>query len=501
MARPVADLIRANKSATTLLVFFGVIALWSGAVPMFGTPDEPAHMVRAAGLVRGQLDGEIREDNKSYFEVPAILSSGIPCYAFKPEQSADCLNVPADKGMTMVASSAGGNPPFFHAVTGLPTLVTSGLLSLYFMRAANGLMCATLLTLALRNVAILKRPGPVAFGFAVSLTPMVLFLSGPVNSSGVAIASGMAIWTAVLVLLDANSPRPVDKSAIAFAVPFCILLLSRRDGTLWGASIVLIVLILVPWQRLKEILRVRSVWAWSGVIALTVGAQSVLWGNESASGFSSAGQASGGSAKAAFNVEINYLYEAIGRLGWLDTRLPAIVYLGWALAIFGMVFGAVAVASRRDAFAVVGAVFLVIGLTVYIGSVRFPYFQGRYYLPFAVGIPLLAGNAITAAGYHRVPRRVLVIGLGWLLFLHQLAFAQQLRRYAVGSTGSWNFVFDHRWSPTPGPIWAFLLAYLAASMAMMTLIAAVALSGGDARRPSPSNGRTPQQTRAARVLR
>ncbi len=493
MARPVVDFVRENRNITAFLIFFGVITLWSGAVPMFGTPDEPAHMVRAAGIVRGQLAGDRGDDNQMYFDVPAILGDGIPCYSFKPEQSADCLSVPADKDEQKVISTAGSNPPLFHVVTGLPTLLTSGLLSLYLMRTANAVMCAGLLTAALQNIAFLKRPGPVAFGMAVSLTPMVLFLSGPLNSSGVAATSGLAIWTAVLVLLDDESPRRISRSAAAFAIPFCVLLLSRRDGLLWGAAIVLIVLIVTPWPRMKNILQIRTIWVWSAIISLVAGTQSLLWGNQNASGFASAGEASGGgSAKSAFDVEINYLYEAIGHLGWLDTRLPPIVYLGWAFAIFGMFFGAIAVGSRRNVLAVVGAVVLVIGLTLYIGSVRFPYFQGRYYLPFAVGIPLLAGHTIASAGYHHVPRRVLAIGLGWLFLLHQLAFAQLLRRYSVGSSGPWNFVFAHRWSPTPGPIWTFLLAYFIASIAMLAMIGSVALSGSNRMEPSSSaSGTTP----------
>ncbi len=478
MTRPVADFVQTHRNVSAFLIFFGVISLWSGAVPMFGTPDESAHMVRAAGIARGQLTGERGDDNRTYFKVPTILGEGSPCYSFKPEQSAECLDVPPDNGEGKLASTAGSNPPFFHAVTGLPTLVSSGLMSLYLMRTANALVCAGLLTAALRNVTLLKRPGPVALGMAVSVTPMVLFLSGPLNSSGFAATAGLAIWTAVLVLLDEESPRKVSHSAAAFAIPFCVLLLSRRDGNLWGAAIALTLLVLVPWQRLKELLQERTVWAWSGVIGLATAAPFFLWGNASASGFAAGGVASGGgSAKNAFNLEIHYLYEAIGFMGWLDTQMPPVVYLGWWFAIFALVFGAIAVASRRNVLAVVGAILLAVGLTVYIGSVRLPYFQGRYYLPFVVGIPVMAGHAIAAAGYHRVPKRVLAIGLGSLFFLHQLAFAQQIRRYAVGSHGTWYFVLNHRWSPTPGPIWAFLLAYLVASGAMMLLIGSVALSG------------------------
>ena len=48
---------------------------------------------------------------------------------------------------------------------------------------------------------------------------------------------------------------------------------------------------------------------------------------------------------------------------------------------------------------------------------------------------------------------------GVMLFVaHFLAFAQNLRRYAVGYGGSWNFWLDADWSP-PLPSWFLLVAY------------------------------------------
>ena len=85
--------------------FFFVFALWSAAVPMYGTPDEPAHMVRAAGIVRGQVDGDLNEDRRYTYDVPAILNSQPGCYAFKKEATADCLVIPADVGEASVVST------------------------------------------------------------------------------------------------------------------------------------------------------------------------------------------------------------------------------------------------------------------------------------------------------------------------------------------------------------------------------------------------------------
>jgi hypothetical protein len=43
---------------SAFVVFFVLAAAWSVATPLFASPDEPSHVVRAASLVRGQILGD-----------------------------------------------------------------------------------------------------------------------------------------------------------------------------------------------------------------------------------------------------------------------------------------------------------------------------------------------------------------------------------------------------------------------------------------------------------
>ncbi|MEZ5342987.1 MAG: DUF2142 domain-containing protein [Acidimicrobiales bacterium] len=488
-----SSLIRTRPVAASFSVFFVVISLWSGSVPMFGSPDETAHMVRAAGLVRGQVDGVKGADDLIRYDVPAILLPAPPCFAFKPDVTADCLSLAADDGNTMVATTASTYPPAFHLVTGLPTLVTDGLTSLYLMRLMNALVCAGLLAWSLVNCLQLAQGRVVAAAIPLALTPMVLFLSGTVNPSGVSAASGLAIWTAAFVLLEPTAQRAVGRSAAAFGVPFCLLILSRRDSLLWSAAILTVLAVLVPLPRARDLLRIRSVQTWIVLIGLTAGAHYVLWTRGNADGFdASSASTAGGNAGAAFGLAFNYFREVIGVMGWLDTRLPAIVHLVWWAGLVGLAFVALAVARGRSVAALILTVVLVIGITSWISSIRFPYFQGRYYLPLAVGAPLIAARGIGEAGFDRLRGRIIATGFGCLYLLHQVAFAQQMRRYAVGVTGPWDFaVTDHRWEPTPAPIWFFLVAYAVASAAMMLVIASMTLE--PTTRPEPAASTRPNQ--------
>src|SRR5579864_2410448 len=77
------------------LVFFLMGAAWSLATPLYGSPDEPSHVVRAVSVVHGQILGQ---ESKQYtggilvVRVPAFFSkaAGVGCYAFVPNASAEC---------------------------------------------------------------------------------------------------------------------------------------------------------------------------------------------------------------------------------------------------------------------------------------------------------------------------------------------------------------------------------------------------------------------------
>jgi len=75
------------------------------------------------------------------------------------------------------------------------------------------------------------------------------------------------------------------------------------------------------------------------------------------------------------------------------------------------------------------------------GSAGGAAWQGRYGLPLAVGVPIVAAMAIASSGRGRQlaePR--LFIGAGVMLVVaHILAFAQNLRRYTVGADGEIQF--------------------------------------------------------------
>jgi len=119
--------------------------LWALATPLFGVPDEPSHISRAASVVRGELLGREPDDGDfpdaapyvrsiiRYVEVPILLAEAgqfnsgfaqhMPCFAQVPEQDASCLTFGGGDGsIGLVATTAGEHPPVWYAVVGVPSL-------------------------------------------------------------------------------------------------------------------------------------------------------------------------------------------------------------------------------------------------------------------------------------------------------------------------------------------------------------------------------------------
>jgi hypothetical protein len=121
--------------------------------------------------------------------------------------------------------------------------------------------------------------------------------------------------------------------------------------------------------------------------------------------------------------------------------------------------------NRRAALA---TLFGLVGLLVspiVIGLIRFPYLQGRYLLPVWIATAVLAGAAAARGDTGvRFDRRATRLVMGVWAAIHLLAGIQNLRRYAVGRSGTWNFLFDAEWNPPTMPNWVAVAAYVATTV-------------------------------------
>jgi hypothetical protein len=151
----------------------------------------------------------------------------------------------------------------------------------------------------------------------------------------------------------------------------------------------------------------------------------------------------------------------VGVLGWLDSPIGEEA-LWVALVIAGfLVLVGIGSDNRRAALATTLGLVALFVSPVVIGMIQFPYLQGRYLLPIWIGTAVLAGAAAARGDTGpRFDRRATRLVLGVWAIIHLIAGIQNLRRYAVGRSGSWNFLFDAQWNPPTMPNAVAVAAYV-----------------------------------------
>jgi hypothetical protein len=501
-----ADLVRRHPGRCAFVVFFGLAMCWSVITPIYGAPDEPAHILRAESLVRGQLIGtKVPGTGDLRVTVPAFLGDAAhqaSCLAFKPVVPASCLHLTSTgHGTREVLTSAGRAPPAYYAVIGLPSLVVPGIAGIWVMRLLNAVLCAALVALAF-DTARRYLTGTLAWlGIAVAVTPMLFFLSGIVNPSALEIAAGVALWVAGSALAVSGrdvEPALVDRVGIAAAV----LVLCRQLGPLWVPLIAVVLLIVSGVARVQEVWRQRRARAWTGALVV-LGVAALAWdfgtGALNTENTNTVGTTLGvlDRLRDSFGATYTRFLEMIGLFGWRDTRAPTLTVLVWTLALGGVVLAFYLLGSRRALLAAglltVAIVLVPILLEVPAAPSDGFYWQGRYTLPIAVGLPILAGALIRPGTNWRLRRAGAItaaaLGTGLLL-----AFLEFWRRNAVGTHGYVFFLSGASWHP-PVPWWVLLPAAVALIAAWMwlLLIAPTAQTdhpdptGADGERPAPAS--------------
>lgn len=477
---------RTKGIAVTFGAFVAIGLLWAIAMPINAAPDEAQHMIWSASTARLQLQPS-GPDGQRTLKAPSVLYAHYDCFKFNPDQPADCVT-PVDPAGERSHNRHVERAVPYYFVVGLASLLTSTDATGYLMRLAHVVLTSAMFTLGVWSMADRRRtPGSIALA-TIALTPMVAFLIGMVNPSGLAIASGFAIWTGGLTLAEPG--RWKGPRVAAVILPIIVLLTVRRDAIVWVAPILAVLLAYGGAGRIRRAFRnpgfraVLLVGVAGVVLSLVAGGGVILRILLNRSDASAAGTAS-----SSFGVLPRYTEAMIGRLGWLDVFLPAPVMLGWyALIAIALIVGIGA--SRRDGLAV-SAVLGFVLLIPYLYSVLYEelYIQGRYALPLAVGIPVLASAAVsTDDAAHLVNARMARIITWTVAVLSSVAFAVALRRFTVGHRSPWPDVFlEPTWSP-PLPAFVLVGAYSALMAALAIMLSRMIGRCDDAEPPRTGNG-------------
>jgi hypothetical protein len=471
------------------LLLFGVIACWSLGTPLGASPDEPSHTVKAVAVARGEFFGDLGPVPVDRSLPGAITTVRIPfayvraaegnCYAFQPNVPASCqVPIPVDHTELVDATTAAGHyPPLYYLLVGLPSLVLPADIGVYAMR----LMSAAITTLffAWGMVALLSRGSRrmTLWSVAVGLTPMCLFLSGTINPNGLEIATAFSVWSASLALFSGRSNASARSLWLQLGISAAVLVNIRALSPLWAVVAIGVSALSADSSGIRAALRSRWAVPVLGAIAVTT-AVGLSWTVRHGA------LLTGKDLWPEYNDRLlairdiigstssQYL-QMVGNMGWLDAASPPLTVVSWTVALGALT--ALAFAAARMRRAKLALVVLLLG--VYFGPMILELpaaadaglvWQGRYTLPIAVGVPLLAGVVV---GDRRVGANPLVMRLARMMvpfigLANVAAFYWTMRRYSVGATGALI---------TGQPDWSSPLGYLPAIAIYATLVAALCI--------------------------
>jgi hypothetical protein len=443
-SRPSRQSVRSLAVRRGLLVLIAVLiaeAVWIMAVPPFRGSDEVDHAFRAAGVARGQwhLTQGTPHGRGLLVRVPDdIVKAAQPqCASLSYDGRDNCYPVSTAGGESVIATASGAYDPLFYFVVGTAARPFHGAGADYAMRVVTALLCALVLAAA-AVVLTYAGSGPWAtLGLLAAFTPEVMFSGAIPAPNGLEMSLALLWWSSLLAAVRQDA-APVQRRllmvAIAAAVPLTFI---RLLGPLWLLTILASVVLLVGIRAARDlVVRHRGLIA-SGVVL--VGLAACWWGTWQVIASHVTGTTPDVDSRnwlQAFDLPV-FTMQMVGAFPFRDQPAPIAVYPLVFLVIGLLVIGAwrrgVPDRARRAVlwiaiFSLVVPVALSLVFMPSLGAI----WQGRYELPYVLGILPLCGLLLDDAGF--APREgTRLIGLSMLaLGVAQVASVAHVQHMELG---------------------------------------------------------------------
>ncbi len=384
----------------------GMSVCWVFATPLFGTSDETAQVMKAAGVVRGEFVGKPDGGPNTVVDVPRDLigANRIPCFALDSRISAGCLApLGHDNDLVPEETWVGYYPPLYYLLVGWPSLFLHAAKAIYAMRLVSALLGAALLAGAFFSAAEARGRALLVPATAALATPYLFCYIAAVNPSGMEMASALCAWTSGIALVDSPPERTRRPILIRLIVALAVLAQVRDLGPLFVAVIVLSMAAWYGFRSSWSLLarpRIRLIAIGIALCAAFGGFWVLVVGNLSFSPSLHTLAPNSGVITALLKSARRYGYnlrELVGNFGWTDTYPPPWVS-GLGLGVMAMLLALGLRAARWRQRIIAGAL---LGF-----SVLFPILliaheassfgllgQGRYWFPLLAGVVVIAAGA------------------------------------------------------------------------------------------------------------
>ena len=437
-----------------ILVFVSLMA-WALASPVASSPDDDFHLVstwcaspNSSAYCLPGTDSETRV-------VPETLVKA-SCFAAKPQVSAGCQNgldfTAMPTTLTSRGNFVGAYPPVYYATMGV--FASNNIeVSVIAMRTFTVLLFTALLTALYLLLPVRRRPALV-WSWLLTTVPLGLFILTSNNpSSWTTIGVGCG-WIALLGFFETAADRPNMPRKIALGAIFALCAFmaagSRGDGALY--SLVAIVAVgILSFSRTRRFLL-------DSILPIAVAIMCVAMYRFSRP-IASVTEGVTSDSSNVLGAMLNNLQQVpslwmgiLGKewgLGWLDTSMPAVVWVAGLTCFIGVGFiGARALSVRRLLVLVGGALLLALLPAVLLalaGDNVGENLQPRYILPLVVlfaGIVMLSSDGMT----NRLTRAQWIFVTALLSVAQVIALHINMQRYisGVGNQGV-NLNNDMQW--------------------------------------------------------
>ncbi len=448
------------------------LASWALSSPVGSTPDDDYHLTSIwCGL--GERPGVCTAGaDAGERVVPRDVAVKAVCYAHKPADSAECQGKDFGEDPTDVTTTVRNNsfdqlyPPVFYFV--MSTLVGTNVeISVVAMRILNAVLFVGLAT-ALFLLLPARRRSTLVVSLAITLTPLGMFLIPSTNPSSWAIISAAVLWLALLGYFESEGRRKVALGGLALLATV-LGAGARADAAVYAGLAVTVVIILTFRAKRAYLL---STLLPVGLVAIAVAFYAVAGqARASITGLAPHGDNSINLISLAVVNLLNVPDLWVGvfghwGLGWLDTALPAVVWVGgFGAFCAALAFGFANVNRRKVIAAALVVAVLWLLPTVLLVQTRATvggYVQPRYIYPLII---ILAGLALLATRYDAttLPRFPVLLGVAILAGVHAVSLHTNIRRYVTGNdVGGINLNNSEWWWNLPvSPMAVWVIGSLA----------------------------------------
>ena len=446
------------------LLFFVALFCWSLASPIGSGVDEPAHVIKAVGSAHHQgigIDGgKGLPSAVRLMRVPAAFASkNWTCFHLHLTDGAGCVRAQNSATLVSAPTAAARYFPAYYAAVGLPSLFGHSTGTIYLMRVMSDLLSAIMLGIAAGASLCYGRSRLMSISLLVAMSPTAFYLGSVVNPNGLEISAGIAAWVTWLVMMQrppGDSPRSLEIAAFSSVI---VLTLCRSLSPIWALLIILSTIALSPY-RSRDFLTRRSSRIGIALLGLAVVIQSG-WTLVAKSylilGGAYRNPRHPPSTWQYLLLDLgripDYLEQSVGILGWLNLGPPSFTYFVWVMVAGAMCLVAMGVSRSREVAVLVSVILasllISIALDVWNSPSNGLVWQARYTMPFAVGIPIVAGFCL--GRIESLERSRLPALIGGLVAVGALVeWWRMVSTYVVG-TRSWLGPLSStsgRWAPS-----------------------------------------------------